>query len=240
MSGRTKGIIYALVARKQTVLAEHTNTSGNFQQVTTVILQKLPDTDGKVSYDYDEDHSFHIVSMSGYVFLCMTPNDFPRRISYKFLEDVRERFRRTFGDSATNANAYSLNKSFGKVLREQMEYFTSNPEADKIRAVRGQIDEVKDLMVDNIDQVLQRGDKIEILVGKTEQLSEEAVTFKKSATTLRKKMWWKNCKITAIIVAVIVVLILILVFSLCGADFSKCGGGSHPSPTPTPTPTPAP
>jgi len=45
-------ILYALVSREKTVLAEHTATSasGNFATVTRVLLAKIPKNDGKMTY----------------------------------------------------------------------------------------------------------------------------------------------------------------------------------------------
>jgi vesicle-associated membrane protein 7 len=39
-------------------------------------------------------------------------------------------------------------------------------------------------MVENIDRVLQRGEKIELLVDKSEQLSSQAKKFEKSVGTI--------------------------------------------------------
>lgn len=47
-------IVYALVSRGKTVLAEYTATSGNFPNVTRVLLSKIPAQDGKMSYVYDK------------------------------------------------------------------------------------------------------------------------------------------------------------------------------------------
>lgn len=46
-------IIYSLVSRGSTVLAEYTEASGNFTTVTQSILEKIPSTNGKMSYVYD-------------------------------------------------------------------------------------------------------------------------------------------------------------------------------------------
>jgi hypothetical protein len=50
--------------------------------------------------------------------------------------------------------------------------------------VQAQIDEVKDVMLENIDRVLERGEKIELLVDKTARLNEHAVKFEKSVRSL--------------------------------------------------------
>lgn len=46
-------ILYALVARGKNVLAEYTCAQGNFPTVTRVLLTKIPEQDGKMSYVYD-------------------------------------------------------------------------------------------------------------------------------------------------------------------------------------------
>jgi len=46
-------LIYSLVSRGSTILAEFTETSGNFTTATQAILEKIPATNGKMSYVYD-------------------------------------------------------------------------------------------------------------------------------------------------------------------------------------------
>jgi len=42
---------------------------------------------------------------------------------------------------------------FSRVLNQQMDYFSSNPSADSIERVKGEIAQVKSGLVDNIDKV---------------------------------------------------------------------------------------
>ena len=46
-------LVYALVARGNNILAEFTDSSGNFTTVTQSILDKVPDKDAKCTYVYD-------------------------------------------------------------------------------------------------------------------------------------------------------------------------------------------
>ena len=46
-------------------------------------------------------------------------------------------------------------------------------------------------MVDNIEKVLERGEKIELLVDKTDSLNQQSVRFKKHSSQLRQAMWWQ-------------------------------------------------
>ncbi|KAJ3297996.1 hypothetical protein HK104_011291 [Borealophlyctis nickersoniae] len=97
-----------------------------------------------------------------------------------------------------------------------MEFYSSNPGADKLRQVQGEIEQVKDVMVHNIEKVLERGERIEILVDKTDNLNQASFAFKKRSTALRRQMWWKNTKLMVILGAVIFFLIYFLISASCG------------------------
>eukprot|EP00163_Fabomonas_tropica_P027286 TRINITY_DN5210_c0_g1_i5.p1 TRINITY_DN5210_c0_g1~~TRINITY_DN5210_c0_g1_i5.p1 ORF type:complete len:261 (+),score=73.83 TRINITY_DN5210_c0_g1_i5:488-1270(+) len=219
------GIIYSLVARGSTVLAEFTTTSGNFTTVTRRILDKIPPEDSKMSYVYDR-HIFHYVVEDGIVYLCMADEEFGRRLPFAFLDDIKNRFKSSYGARASTALAYGMNEDFKRVLQKQMDYYTNNPNADRLNKVRGEIDEVRSVMVHNIEKVLERGEKIELLVDKTENLNQQAFQFKKRATTLKRSMWWKNCKLQIMIFLLIAAVIFFIVLMACGGfTFKKCGGG---------------
>ena len=61
--------------------------------------------------------------------------------------------------------------------------------------VQGQIGQVMGVMQSNITKVLERGERLEDLQDKTDDLAAGALTFHKSSSQLRKKMWWKQCKV---------------------------------------------
>ena len=79
--------------------------------------------------------------------------DFGRRIPFAFLEDVKERYFTQFGELVYTAPAYEHNAAFSGVLQERMEFYSSNQKADTINRVRGEISEVKNVMIQNIDKV---------------------------------------------------------------------------------------
>eukprot|EP00050_Salpingoeca_kvevrii_P017071 m.61437 g.61437 ORF g.61437 m.61437 type:complete len:75 (-) comp7337_c1_seq1:1045-1269(-) len=71
-------------------------------------------------------------------------------------------------------------------------------------------------MVQNIEKVLQRGEHIDILVDKSENLATEAVRFNKSSKKLQKRMYWKNkkmCMILSLVAVVIIIIIALIIWS---------------------------
>ena len=83
-----------------------------------------------------------------------------------------------------------MNEDFSRVLAKQMEYFSQGGGQDKVDKVKAEMDDVKNVMVDNIEKVLKRGEKIELLVDKTDNLNQQSIRFKKHSTQLKQAMWW--------------------------------------------------
>lgn len=51
------------------------------------------------------------------------------------------RFMKNYGRVAHYAPAYAMNDEFSRVLHQQMEFFSSNPSADTLSRVRGEVGE---------------------------------------------------------------------------------------------------
>lgn len=140
----------------------------------------------------------------GYTYLCMTEKDFGNRIPFKFLEELEKKFLEKYGEKAKTALENSLNSEFKKTLR-QLQEFHSNQKNDNISKVKNQIDEVKGIMINNIDKVLERGDQLDQLVVRTEELTNVSQDFRVKAKKLKNTMWWKNVKLLLILVFIIFV-----------------------------------
>jgi flagellar biosynthesis/type III secretory pathway M-ring protein FliF/YscJ len=63
----------------------------------------------------------------------------------------------------------------------------------------------------NVDKVLERDQKLSELDDRADALQAGASQFEASAGKLKRKYWWKNCKMWIILIAVILVIIIIIV-----------------------------
>ncbi|KAF8937237.1 Vesicle-associated membrane protein [Dissophora ornata] len=193
--------------------------------VTEAILAKIPPNNSKLTYAYDR-YLFHYICEDGLTYMCMADDSFGRRIPFAFLQDIKEKFLAQYGrERALNSLVpYAMNE-FSRTIAKQMEYFSTDPEADRIKQVQGEIDQVKDVMVHNIERVLERGERIELLVDKTDNLNHQAYAFKKRSTALKRAMWWKNTKLMIILTLVVIFLIYLLICAGCGfPTWSSCRG----------------
>lgn len=68
------------------------------------------------------------------------------------------------------------------------------------------------MSLQNMDKVIERGEKIEVLVKKSEMMTDQSYNLKDTAKKVKNRMWWKNKKIMiGIILLVIVILTVVIV-----------------------------
>ncbi|KAK9086093.1 hypothetical protein Sjap_026504 [Stephania japonica] len=236
-----KSLIYAFVSRGGAILSEFTEFTGNFTTIALQCLQKLPSTNNKFTYNCD-GHTFNYLVENGFSSLldslvlfvillsfcgfesfdalayCVVADEsVGRQVPMAFLERVKDDFLNRYGGGkAATAAPNSLNKEFGPKLKEHMQYCIDHPEEiSKLAKVKAQVSEVKGVMMENIEKVLDRGEKIELLVDKTENLHQQAQDFRSAGTKIRRKMWLQNMKIKLIVLGILIALILIIVLSVC-------------------------
>ncbi|KAI9339787.1 synaptobrevin-domain-containing protein [Zopfochytrium polystomum] len=98
-------------------------------------------------------------------------------------------------------------------------------EDDKIDRVQREADVVLNIYRDNVAKMLERGDALTTLHEQTVELNVEAKKFKQSSEEVKNKMWWKNMRMTLILIAVCVVLALVILFPILKATGILGGGG---------------
>lgn len=75
-----------------------------------------------------------------------------------------------------------------------------------------EIDSAVGQMRNNIQAVGQRGERLDALQDKTDNLATQANGFRRGANRVRKQMWWKDMKMRmCIIIGIIVLLVVIIV-----------------------------
>mmetsp|Transcript_17319 Transcript_17319/g.51858 ORF Transcript_17319/g.51858 Transcript_17319/m.51858 type:complete len:236 (+) Transcript_17319:377-1084(+) len=168
-----------------------------------------------------EGQLFHVMVAGGVVHLCMADEAMGRRVPFAFLEDIRARFAAAHSNPA-DQEPFSLNDEFAPVLAARMEFYNTDPSADAISRTRVAMDDVKKIMINNIEQVLDRGERIELLVHKTDSLQAQAFTFRRQSRRLHHHMWWKNVRLTAAIIASVLIVIYLLVAFHCGSLLLHC------------------
>ena len=112
-------IYYALVAKRSNiVLAEYTDYSGNFQQYTMQLMNRVePET--KKTFELEE-FLFHYINEEGLTVMCMSDKTLLKKVAFAFMHDLKKTLCGTYtARELENAKAYSL-QTFTEKIREKM------------------------------------------------------------------------------------------------------------------------
>ncbi|XP_011267380.1 synaptobrevin homolog 2-like isoform X2 [Camponotus floridanus] len=94
---------------------------------------------------------------------------------------------------------------------------TSNKEEkvdNKMDSVKLQIQEVTDIMRDNVQKVMDRGDRLEDLQDASDRLNMAGNEFREAARRAQRKAWLQNVKSRIIIISITVTIVLFIVVSI--------------------------
>jgi len=103
-----------------------------------------------------------------------------------------------------------------------MYQFSQGENEDVVAKAQREIDSVRGIMTENIERVLERGERIDLLVDKTAGLQTGAREFRVRSRGLRRRMWWKNTKLMILLVFVCVFLLYLFVGFGCGLPGKIC------------------
>jgi hypothetical protein len=81
--------------------------------------------------------------------------------------------------------------------------------------VQGQVTDVQNIMAQTINKTLDRGDRIQILVEKSTDLSNRANVFKSTTTNLKRRMLIRNLKLGILIALIVLIVIGFIILLIC-------------------------
>ncbi|PVV04375.1 hypothetical protein BB560_001121 [Smittium megazygosporum] len=216
-------ILLALVSIDKQIVAEYRASDDDFAEAISTILSRIPPNDSKLSYSF-ERNLYHYISKNQIVYLCVAREKFGRRIPFSFLKELKSQFLSKFPDAEDELLGTNENYStFDKIIEKLVNHYKNDPSVDQIRKAQGEINQVKDIMVQNIERVLERGDRIDMLVDKTNNLSTAAFSFRKRSTAVKRRMWWRHQKILVLLVSTIAIIFYMMISFFCGfPNWSSC------------------
>jgi vesicle-associated membrane protein 7 len=175
------------------------------------------------------DHFFHVMHDGTIFFSCLSDDPDPRShaVCFLFLHHAKDEFRSLYKErKIEKANAYGLNKDFGPHLRSAMHYYNTNREKlardAQVADLQDQIESMKMVMGRNINLLLQKGEQLDMLVDKSNQMMDDTSVFKKRSGQLKSQMRWRYYKSSCLCSVLAFVAIWFFLSCACGFNFSRC------------------
>ncbi len=136
----------------------------------------------------DQGFTIHVlidrsINISGAL---ITDNDYPAEVAYR----VISKFLATTSIDQCRRNEAAMCIQNSQMMTSILHEF-QNPSADKIYKIKQDVEESKLILHKVIEQVMERGEKLDDLIDKTNFLSENSKSFyKQSKKQARYCPWW--------------------------------------------------
>jgi synaptobrevin family protein YKT6 len=145
----------------------------------TCTSHTIKDTDINVNF-----YSFK--SPNGYSIVLLTIHDYNQRIAFELLDKINNLLCEQFNNEIIKINNNTdVNVHIDTINNLFTKYQNPN-EVDKILIVKDKLDDVKELMIQNIDKLLIRGEKIEDLIEQSNDLSNISKGFSRETKKLNR------------------------------------------------------
>lgn len=128
---------------------------------------------------------------------------FSKRIAFNYLEDLAQEFYNNYGRKINSVTRPYQFIEFDIYIQKAKKSLTDRRR--NINTINTQLQDVQRIMVQNIDDVLQRGAVLSELDTKTQNLSMLSQKYKKSATQLNRKSMLLKGAVGASIIALVLI-----------------------------------
>jgi len=123
------------------------------------------------------DYTFHAYARSeGVCGLIITDHEYPSLVAHQLLSKVCDEFLSKYPKSAFANATDPANMSYPE-LKDYIVKYQDPQQADSIMKIQKELDETKIVLHKTIESVLERGEKIDNLVQKSDELSASSKMF---------------------------------------------------------------
>lgn len=162
---------------------------------------------------------YHMYYTQGFLFIVATEIPEADEKAYEYLRSVQERFMVLRLNCMENYAKYSLSQHFKTELMTIMQQYNTNKKIwstqlsmQSLGLVRDQVEEVTGIMRENVERVLDRGEALEDIVTRANDLQATTDVFHRQTAHINRHLYWRNFRFRlCLIFAVLVILTIIIV-----------------------------
>ncbi|SBT41372.1 SNARE protein, putative [Plasmodium ovale wallikeri] len=121
--------------------------------------------------------------------MVLSTKSYPLRIAFGLIDATQKLFQQKCRGMYENVtNDLKEGMLLSNELNELLKKYQNPSEADKLSRVQKDLDEVKDVMLKNIEDLLQRGEKLDDLMKKSQDLSNSSYQFYRYSTSEKRNI----------------------------------------------------
>ncbi|CAH0552602.1 unnamed protein product [Brassicogethes aeneus] len=145
---------------------------------------------------------FHYLIEYEVCYLVLCEKTYSKRLAYSYLEDIAQEFHKQYGKKVNAVTRPYTFIEFDTYIQKAKKSFSDSRSRKNLNVINNQLQDVQRIMVQNIDDVLQRGTVLSELDTKTQNLSMLTQKYKKDATYLNTQSLYIKCAAGGIVLLV--------------------------------------
>ena len=153
-----------------------------------------------------EDIYFFLVNTENIFYLVCGDNKLKEREAFGLIEFLQNK---NIPPPLIDSNLKKLNFEEKQQFKAAVNDYLNN-NMDKIRTVQIEVDEAKDTVKENLQNIYNNVVDVKVLEDKSEELKNTSDQYHKSSRDLRVATCWQNFKWIIILIVVVVVILLII------------------------------
>ncbi|XP_021939039.1 vesicle-associated membrane protein 712-like isoform X1 [Zootermopsis nevadensis] len=164
-------IRYCCISYRDVILVSHQTEAENYTPMVHSILRTLDIREDRKLASPVDRFQVHVLIESGIAYTCVTHLTNKHYLQFSFLETMKEKFLEvpSLHIRAVTASENEFERDFCPVIASVV-YDYNIGRGDNVSRLHAQVEDVKQIMLENVEKVIERGDRLDDLLSKTEDL----------------------------------------------------------------------
>lgn len=142
-------------------------------------------------------------------------------LSQAFVQHILEMLLKEYTERYSSQTNFEFKIKMREMIEQEEAHLLSV--MNSYGSLEGDIGETRQILSENIERVLQRGESLDSLMNKTALLTSNAGHFRRKTTAVRRKFLWANIRFWVVAVAILLVVVYLIVGSECGFPlYDRC------------------
>jgi len=155
-----------------------------YQNQAKRLFKTLNENSPKICSVETGNFLFHYIIEQQTCFLTLTERQFSKKTAYSFLEDLAGEFHSQYGHKINTATRPYSFIEFDTYIQKAKKTYSDTRGRRNLTKMNSELQDVQRIMVQNIDDVLQRGAVLSELENKSQNLTEMSRKYRKDAESL--------------------------------------------------------
>jgi vesicle transport protein SEC22 len=179
------------------LMESNSSETPEFRQIQKILTRENNGSQNtsRLTIDTETGYYFAFMNENGVIYIALCEKTYPKGQAFKFLEELRKEFDIQYGpEVALASQPYNFIKFESFIQKTKKLYIdaTKNDTQRNLSKVTKELSDVHNIMSKSISEILERGDRLDQVTKKSDELLASSISYEKAAKHLNDSMFWRT------------------------------------------------